>query len=50
MKSSLASFQESMDFFSSKFDDFKSQLDLLESVLARVTELEKTNASLQQKP
>jgi hypothetical protein len=49
MKSSLVSFQESMDFFSSKFDDFKSQLDLLESVLARVTELENTNASLQQK-
>lgn len=31
-----------------KFDDFKVQLDNLESLLSRVTELEKSNASLQE--
>lgn len=48
MKSTVSTFQQSMEFFSNKFDDFKIQLDNMESLLARVTELERNNASLQE--
>jgi predicted nuclease with TOPRIM domain len=47
MKSTLSSLQDSLEFFSNKFDEFRSQLNGLEALYSRVEKLETNNAQLE---
>jgi hypothetical protein len=46
LKSLISSLQDSIQFFSVKFDDFKCQLEDLETIVSRVEELETKNSQL----
>jgi hypothetical protein len=49
MKSLLECFQEGLNLINTQFDSFKSQFGIIESLLARVSNLEKLNENLLEK-